>query len=267
MAFSDKRQLRALTEENEQLRQAVNELTLLNELATASAGMHDLNEILQTIVGSSMRAVQAEQGVITLLDSTEGDELRTLIRSNLNSGSSQAFRPDDHLLGWMQIHKSPITINDARTDTRFPLAKWDDQVRSMLSVPLITHSKLIGVLTLFNKLSVEGFRENDQRLLTIIAAQSAQIISNAKLSDERAHVIQLFGQHTSPAIVKQLISADAATEGVSFQAPTDSRIWRRNRVCPQMAHQPNKRSLSIARVWVRHTFGIYLRRPCSSKLV
>lgn len=214
MPFSDRKQLRALTEENEQLRQAVNELTLLNELATASAGLYDLDEILQTIVGRSMQAVQAEQGVITLIDNSEEDELRTLIRSHLNSGTGQTFRPDDHLLGWMQIHKRPITINDVSQDNRFPFAKWDEQIRSMLSVPLITHSKLIGILTLYNNLSAEGFKENDQRLLTIIAAQSAQIISNAKLSDERAHVIQLFGQHTSPAIVEQLIRADAATEGI-----------------------------------------------------
>jgi adenylate cyclase len=214
MPFSDRKQLRALTEENEQLRQAVNELTLLNELATASAGLYDLDEILQTIVGRSMQAVQAEQGVITLIDNSEEDELRTLIRSHLNSGTGQTFRPDDHLLGWMQIHKRPITINDVSQDNRFPFAKWDEQIRSMLSVPLITHSKLIGILTLYNNLSAEGFKENDQRLLTIIAAQSAQIISNAQLSDERAYIIQLFGQHTSPAIVEQLIRADAATEGI-----------------------------------------------------
>jgi len=206
---SRKYHLRELEEENEHLRQAVDELTLLNELATASAGMSDLNEILQTIIRSSMQAVGAEQGVITLIDKAQNNELRTLVRTNLSSGTNDEFRPNDHVLGWMHLNLKPIIINDVKDDARFPHAQWDANIRSILSVPLIRHANLIGVLTLYNKLSDKGFQPGDQRLLIIIASQSAQIVANAQLSEERAHVIQLFGQHTSPAIVEKLLKSGA----------------------------------------------------------
>ncbi|TDI74957.1 MAG: GAF domain-containing protein [Bacteroidetes bacterium] len=214
MPLSDKQQLQLLSEENEQLREAVGELTLLNELAASTAGMQELDEILQHIISSSMRAIGAEQGVITLVDSEKGDELRTLVRSNLVSGTDQAFRPNDHVLGWMQLHKKPIVINDVGNDDRFPFAKWDENIRSILSVPLVNRSNMIGILTLYNNVDPDGFKDTAQRLLTIIAAQSAEIISGARLRDERAHVIRLFGQHTSPAIVEQLVRAGPETEGV-----------------------------------------------------
>lgn len=50
MANSDKYRLIELQRENDQLCRTVDELTLLNELATASAGMSGLTEILQTII-------------------------------------------------------------------------------------------------------------------------------------------------------------------------------------------------------------------------
>lgn len=213
MAFSDKHKLKELKDENLRLRQAVDELTLLNELATASAGTGDLSEVLKNIIKKSMQAVRAEQGVITLIDETQDNELRTLVRTSLTSGTDDAFRPNDQVLGWMHLNLKPLTINSPNDDERFPQTKWDPAIRSILSVPLITKGKLIGVLTLYNKLNPEGFQPGDQRLLIIIAAQSAQIVTNARLSDERAHVIQLFGQHTSPAIVEQLLKADPDTTG------------------------------------------------------
>ena len=53
-----------------------------------------------------------------------------------------------------------------------------------MCVPLSLKRQLIGVLTVFNKRAAEGFTESDQRLLSIIAAQSAQVIENARLYEE-----------------------------------------------------------------------------------
>jgi len=43
---------------------------------------------------------------------------------------------------------------------------------------------MIGLLVTFNKKAPEGYTEEDKRLLSIIAAQSAQIIENARLYEE-----------------------------------------------------------------------------------
>ena len=203
--------LYALERENERLRRAVSELSILNELATAIGTARDFDEVIHTIVQCSLRAVGAEQGVLTLVDEADDDPMKTLIRTTLGTGEHEPFRLDVSLLGWMQLHKTSLLINDPHHDERFPYTRWNPSIRSMLSVPLMTQSRLIGVLTLFNKHDPQGFQYTDQRLLSIIAAQSAKVVENARLHEERNQILRLFGQHTSPAIVEELLRAGADT--------------------------------------------------------
>jgi adenylate cyclase len=111
----------------------------------------------------------------------------------------------------MQYHKTSLIINDPRNDKRFPGTDWDPSVKAVLSVPMMTQGRLIGILTLYKKVDDGGFQEADKRLLGIIGAQSAKVVENAQLHDERNHIYQLFGQHTSPAIVAQLLEQGAET--------------------------------------------------------
>jgi len=75
--------------------------------------------------------------------------------------------------------------NDLIKDTRFKGKIGTDlPFNSLLSVPLLLKGELIGILTVFNKCSDEGFTKDDQRLLAIIASQSSQIIENARLLEE-----------------------------------------------------------------------------------
>ena len=202
-----------LQRENARLRRAVNELTILNELATAIGTAHDLDDVIRTIVQRSLRAVEAEQGVVKLVDETALDPMQTLVRTTVDTGRHEPYRLDDAVLGWIQHHKASLIVNDPHNDERFPYTRWDPSIRSVLSVPMMAQSKLIGILTVYNKRSDEGFQYADQRLLSIIAAQSANIVENARLHDERNEIVQLFGQHTAPAVVDALlrVGADATT--------------------------------------------------------
>lgn len=60
--------LKTLQEENQRLKRAVDELSILNDLARAIGASLNTQEIIQTIVRRSLRAMNAEQGVITLVD-------------------------------------------------------------------------------------------------------------------------------------------------------------------------------------------------------
>jgi len=111
--------LHALQRENERLRRAVNELSTLNEIATAIGTARDLNEVIHTIVQRSLGAVGAEQGLVTLVDEANANPMKTLIRTTMDSGAYTAFRLDESLIGWMQIHKTSLLINDPHHDERF----------------------------------------------------------------------------------------------------------------------------------------------------
>lgn len=176
--------VRSIEEENLRLKRAVEELTILNDLARGIGASLNSQDIMDTIIRRSLRAVHAEQGVITLVDREAKQPMRTLIRSMVSSSEHQPFHLDQSLLGWMHLNKKPLVISDPQNDDRFRGVKWEEPIRSLVCVPLIVKSELIGVLTLFNKRGGGGFTEEDQRLLAIIAAQSAQVVENARLYEE-----------------------------------------------------------------------------------
>jgi sigma-B regulation protein RsbU (phosphoserine phosphatase) len=99
------------------------------------------------------------------------------------------FRLDTQLMGWMIKHQKPLVVNDFLNDDRFQTGKKEDHpIRSLLAVPLISKGRMIGSLNAFNKRTEGGFGEADKRLLTIIAAQSTQIIENARLYEQEQNL-------------------------------------------------------------------------------
>ena len=162
-----------LQEENRRLRRAVEELSVLNDLARAIGASLNSQEIMRTIVHRSLRAINAEQGVITLVDAHASEPMKTLIRTAVSSAAYSPYHFNQSLLGWMHLNKKPLTLNDPRNDDRFKGVKWDDSVNSLLCVPMVIKGELKGVLTVYNKKGDGLFTDDDQRLLAIIAAQSA----------------------------------------------------------------------------------------------
>jgi class 3 adenylate cyclase len=125
------------------------------------------------------------------------------------TGTLPAYRPGQRLLAWMQQHKRPLRLGDPVGDTRFDETSPVEAVRSVLCAPLLVRGRLIGVLTLYNKKAASGFTEEDERLLGIIAAQSAQVVQNTRLNAERSRILTIFGQHTAPAVVEALLREGA----------------------------------------------------------
>ncbi len=181
----------SLRDENIRLKRAVDELCILNELASTISALNDFNDVVRKIISRSIRTIDAEQGVITLVKEEPDQPARTLVRTTVSSSEHEEFHLDRALLGWMILNKRPITLNDPRNDERFSRVPWNGAIRSILCVPMLIRSTLKGILTLYNKRFDSGFTDDDQRLLAIIASQSAQVVENARLYDEERALLQL----------------------------------------------------------------------------
>lgn len=179
-----------LEEENRKLRRALDELAVLNELALEIGAKFDLQEILQTIVKRSIKSLRAEQGTVTLVKLQPQEIRQTIIRTQQSTDHGQPFHLDQALLGWMQLNKLPLVIHDPKHDPRFPGNAWGANIHSLICVPLLIKSSLIGILTVINKKDGK-FSEEDTRLLTIVGAQSAQIIENVRLYEEEKDLLQM----------------------------------------------------------------------------
>jgi len=216
-----------LVEENRRLRRAVEELAILKDLALEIGGSTESDTVMRTVIGRSIRAIGAEQGDITLVDEDRQDPARTLVRSMVTSAGRSPVHLDQNLLGWMQLNRRPILVNDPRTDPRFRYVQWDRTVRSLLAVPLMVKAKLIGLLTIYNKKAEGGFSEEDQRLLSIIAGQSAQMIDNARLREEEQELLRMqeelrlacrIQEHLLPSDSPEIAGYDVAGRSVPAQA-------------------------------------------------
>ncbi len=191
-AENDKRVDR-LEEENLRLKEAVAELSILNDISTAISSTSSLDMIIDLIVHKCIKHLKVEQGTIALLDEKQEDApFHTIIRKVDTSKEIIPFRLNAQLTGWMIKNQRALLINDLRNDERFSENNVDDYpVNSLICVPLLAKGKMIGSLNVYNKRDKEGFSENDKRLLTIIAAQSAQTIENARLYEEEQALLHM----------------------------------------------------------------------------
>lgn len=179
-------ELDRLAKENTRLRSAVDELSILNDIATAVSSASSLERTIELIVHKCIKHLKVEQATITLLDAKRTEApFRTIIRGADTSSEILPFRLDAELTGWMLKHQKPLVVNDLKHDNRFQATDRNScAVRSVLSVPLMLKGNVIGLLNLFNKRAGDDFTDADARLLGIIATQSAQVIEHARLFAE-----------------------------------------------------------------------------------
>jgi sigma-B regulation protein RsbU (phosphoserine phosphatase) len=175
-----------LANENARLRSAVDELSILNDIATAVSSASSLERTIELIVHKCIKHLKVEQATITLLDTKRMETpFHTIIRGADTSSEILPYRLDAELTGWMLKHQKPLVSNDLKNDGRFQATDREScAVRSVLSVPLVLKGRMIGLLNLFNKRAGDDFTDADARLLGIIATQSAQVIEHSRLFAE-----------------------------------------------------------------------------------
>ncbi len=213
----DTDKIQVLLDENRRLKHAVQELSILNDLARAIGGSLDPQEIINTIIRRSLRAINAEQGVITLVDQAANDPMRTLVRAMVSSTDHGEFHLTQSLLGWMHLNRKPLLVNAPRTDERFRGVKWDDSITSLVCVPMMVKSELRGVITAYNKKGGDGFTEDEQRLLSIIAAQSAQVVENARLYERELQLQKMQEEIRLASKIQNELLPKAAPETPGYE--------------------------------------------------
>lgn len=169
------------------LNRAIQELTVLNDLAQAISASLDTDEIMNTICNRAARAVGAEQVVVTLVD-RQNKELRGTIVREIQHPDDEPFHVTQELLGCLCHENRPLLINDPATDSRLRGVTLAGSIRNLLCVPLAVESQLMGVLSAYNKVDADGFDAEDQRLLAIMGSQSAQVLERSRLvAEEKAN--------------------------------------------------------------------------------
>jgi signal transduction histidine kinase len=145
----------------------------------------NLEPLLHNIIQIATDLTATEASSILLLDKKTGElhfEIATGVKGQ--EVKSIVVPLDNSIAGWVVKEGEPLLIPDVRKDPRH-YHRADDitqfSTRSILGVPLRVKDKVIGVLEVLNKTDDEEFTQNDVETLTILAAQAAIAIENARL--------------------------------------------------------------------------------------
>jgi len=143
------------------------------------SGHMPLNELFELIMKLSIEAVGAARGVLLTL---EGEEL--IVRAARGEG----FRISNAVRDRLLRDKSSILVRDARLDQvlRDSMSIVEQQIRSILAVPLQTDNRVIGIIYLDSPHFVHEFTREDLNLLTVMANIAAIRIEHARLSEVEA---------------------------------------------------------------------------------
>jgi GAF domain-containing protein len=141
------------------------------------------------ISDESRRLTLSERTAVFLV---EGNDLVLSVFSGKDSREFLGYRLpiDKSLVGQSLITGKPVTINNAQNNPDV----YDDlvvkaNVKSFLSVPLRAGSKLIGTITVVDKISGE-FNADDERILSMLGSIAVIGLENARMyeDEKRRHI-------------------------------------------------------------------------------
>ncbi len=191
--MDESERIEKLRAENERLKVALDELKILNEIATAISSTLTLEHVMELMIKKCIKHLKAEQCAIMLLDPEDKERpFHTMIRKADSSRAVLPYRLDIQMMGWLLKNRKPLLINDFSEFNQIRLAPKDSGgIKSVLAAPLLLKGRMIGSLNVFNKRAPAGFTEADTRLLSIIATESAQVIENARLYEEEQALLRM----------------------------------------------------------------------------
>lgn len=189
-----------------QLRQRINELTAVYQVATLLADSRDLQKVLNRTVKVVCEVMGTKAASLRLIDE-DRDELVIKAVYNL---SPQYLNKGPVRMSTAEIDKIALTkagyeyVRNMGTDPRvqYPQQSMREGIVSMLSVGLRYKGKSIGVLRVYTD-DERTFSPLKIDLLKAVAAQAAAAIENARLVSEARDAAALEKQVAMAAEVQQ----------------------------------------------------------------
>jgi len=174
------------------LKQHVKELEAIYQIDHIRDLSLPFDEMLNLVLKEVCRVIEAEAGFTMLYDNTGQQlELRAATREDL-------FKISDHYEQVNQLANE--SLQKTRLLTRNNL---DDDLRSVICLPLILNEQIIGVLGVANRRNRDSFTADDRRLLSAIGSQIDTAIFE---SIEKRRLRQVLGRSVDPRIMERLLA-------------------------------------------------------------
>ncbi len=168
-------------------RRRLDEVATLYSFAQKMSTSLDINEVLESSVASLKQVLHCRSANIWLADPAN-QTLKIHVGAGLQDKWKNAARLQwgEGIVGRVASTGQPIRVADTHQidfHNEFHNEFFDPSVRSLLCVPLMVRERVIGALAVDQDVP-HAFTLDDERLLTIAAAQAAVAIENARLYED-----------------------------------------------------------------------------------
>jgi len=166
---------------NQQLEARVQEMRFLYGIGRSVTSLRNLEEVLNRIVEAGVYLTEADEGSLMLVDPSSG-ELYLRAARGMGDKSAKTFRMkiDDSIAGQVVRTGRPVMIGGINEDDSFKLTTGYF-VKALLNVPLKAGGRVVGVLAVNNKVTVQSFTDSHLNLLLALADYATIAIQNAQL--------------------------------------------------------------------------------------
>jgi GAF domain-containing protein/sugar diacid utilization regulator len=175
--------VRAQESRERDLRLALRELEFLQRLSQSAASTRDADELVDLIIHETTAAIGTDVCSLYLLDPA-GTELVFAATNGLNERmvGRVTMKVGEGVTGWVAATRRPMLVPDV---TQEPHWKWvpgldEERFRSMLSVPIESGPRLVGVLNV-QSVAKRDFTQEDIDFLRALAGQVAGILERSEL--------------------------------------------------------------------------------------
>ena len=177
----------------EGMQRQISELSALAEVSETITSPRYLDEMLEVVVEMAARVMKARLCSLMLLDESTGElVLRATQHLSVAYRDKPPLKVGEGLVGLVAETGQPMTVLDVGTDQRYrhtEIAR-QEQLRSLLSVPLTVRERVIGVFNCYTA-ELHRFTDEEIALFSTLANQTALAIENARLVTNAAVVREM----------------------------------------------------------------------------
>jgi signal transduction histidine kinase len=192
----------------------VRELAFLHEIAQLATQARDWDELMRSIVDGTTAAMSVEVCSFYLADR---ERTRLTLAATNGLDRTQVGRVSlawsEGITGRVAASRAAIAVPDVNQDDRFAWVRGFDieGLAGMLSVPLIWHDDVVGVLNVQTR-AFREFTDDEVDLLQTIGALLAGIVEKGRLSAEvEARLAQLTALDAARAELLSVVTHELRT--------------------------------------------------------
>ncbi|WP_420628363.1 GAF domain-containing protein [Candidatus Leptofilum sp.] len=169
----------------EKLQERAEQLEIMNKVTFSLSSIKELDALLELILDTAMELLDTEAGTFMISREEDGELEFKVARGPSSHGLIGRRLPlGAGLAGTAAQTGRPILVNRVKDDDRwFSDVDADSNFssESILTVPLVRHNTVLGVVQVINKKSKAEFNKEDQSLLMAFGGQAVVAMENARL--------------------------------------------------------------------------------------